>query len=1378
METLSQLARHLPIVLIVVGLLLVLIVLYVIFLVVRSSPQLRQAEAAPPPSGDPPPADPLLETGGSPLRPLGRAVDLRLNFRRTVRALKRKLGSRDAVYRLPFYLVIGTAGAESPDFWQSADLGLPFGPPRDDSHRSDRCNFWIYDRGVVADLGGDYVLRQDGTSDQAGLRAVLGLFQKYRPARPLDGVVVPIALEALRSTHDLEDFSALEQRADAVYRALWQIQKQVGMLFPVYVVITGGERLPGLAALASSLPEAQRGEMLGWSNPYQLSQAYRSEWVEEGVQALARDLRAVQKEAFAQGVPPPVAESLLLLPSEAAELEQPLRRYLDRLFKATAYHEPLQLRGIYLCGRDEARNRSLFLRDLLERKVFAEFAVARPAPRALLARQRLLTTLQWTALVFFTILALGTTRAYLSLAGDRLALERFFGDAKRNLTDARRLRAEIPPQEPELSVAQRWARSTLQSAQPLRNHHFGSLFIPHSWGGQLQRDVDASLEVIFQQLVFDAMKRSFESRVHNLALDTEAAARPARLADPRFFEWSGRDPVPIEASRELQDLRFFLGELAQVERHAELFNSLRVQGKAGDLAKLVKDPDDSLGLDLGEVAFSDPLLIQRALRSQNREADLPAAGAGVPLKTRELTDALVDFADANPLAAGLENLAYEIDHLGEADFGPSRIASYRRLLEKVRAVRSELTKPGHEWVFRDTFHLGQTFDDALAAARTSSLVGSAGADGIAKTIEAAWIALRRRLAGIHSPYTGPLLQIENGVPRMALSGDLQLLELALEGFLGEEFMGEAGNLEPRPFLPGHRILWDSAVLAGAVDLYQPYQSFRERGLAAFPGEMHDTLDHLARETLADRLAAKVAQAQSFQPEVSPSHATLFEQELRAATLNLTTAAPLLEKLQSIFGDLDQWNRQQALQLLVGSQSGALLRQLDEMVERERPYHLRDSDFSWWQGDQPVGYAAFEKTDLAEMTFFLDGQRRRLEQLATELGQPLASLLSRTGFHQQPQYRALFDRWQGLAAALQDYEAKRPGGSLEMLEKFLLVELPQTSAQSCAKAPPPPLRSGDFFATRLAAIQRALLLRCADLRGHLAAREWRRLESFFNRRLAGRYPFAPPAAAMTSAALSDDLRAFFAIFDQALPILRATRDDHGPLQPIAADVARFLDEMERVRAFFAPFLDAKVRSAEPFFDLDLEMRVNRGHELCADRIIEWVFDPGGSPAGPVDQRTTGRTVRWQPGQPLELRLRWARDALALPVAGDGAQAGFYVDGPWAVWSFESRWALLQLLEALQAGPADFDSFEDPSPHTLKLATPMRRVPAPAGDGLPPAAAGVADPEGCPPDAGETRVFVRLRVLAPEDKALLVRSHFPTAAPRLEDPTSPQSEISTR
>lgn len=1375
MDTLRQLAENLPIVLIVVGLLLVLIVLYVIFLLVRSSPQLRPEAAAPADPAAPPGPPPPPSAGGSPLQAIGRSIDLRRSFRRTVRELKRQLNAGDAVYRLPFYLVIGTAGAEKPDFWQSPDLSLPFGPPLEDSQRPDRCNFWIYDRGVVADLGGDYVLRQDGTADEAGLRLALRLLQKYRPARPLDGVVVPIAAEELLGAGDLEGFSALEQRADAVYRALWQIQKQLGMLFPVYVVITGGERVGGLAELAELLPEAQRGEMIGWSNPYHTGQVYRSEWIEEAFAALARDLRAVQKEAFAQGPAPAVAEKLLLLPNEASRLEEPLRRYLDRLFKPTAYHEPIQLRGLYLCARDEVRERTFFLRDLLEKKIFGEFALAKPAARALVARQRMLSMAQWGTVAFLAFLAVGTAGAYLRLEAGRSVLESFFHESLRDLREMRRL--EAAGEVPERRLIEVWSGRLLDGATRLKINYFASVMFPQSWDGDFNHKVNAAFDRAFEEVIFKAMAQDLAADADRLTAETLAAPEPERMFDPRLFvrPQSESEAVSPEKSREMAELRAYLEELGRLERHVTLFNELRVRGDLHDFGRLVQY---TLGIELSDDFYRHVGLIRNVLSRQRLRVDLQPLAPRARAKTEKLTRRLVRHGEASDLVAGLESLAFKLDNIDSPAFGSSRTAGYRDLLAEVRWVESALTEPGNEWMFRDRFQLGDTFEQTLVAARATTLVGAEGAAGIGRAAEAAWIGQRRRLAAVRSRFTGPLLQIQQGQPRMALSGEVQLLKVALESFLGEGFMGDSSTLEPRPFTPGSRILWDGAQLENAIALYEPYQRFRTRGLEAFPGDLRLTLDLVARESLGDRIAALVAQAQSVRPEISPTHAMLFEQELRDATANLMAAAPMLEKLQSTFGDLDQWRRQQALQLLVGSQSGALLRQLDEMVEREQPYHLHDRDFSWWDGSRAVGFAALEKRDLAETTLYLDSQRRRLQQLAGELGQPLASLLSKTGFHQQPQYRVLFDRWEGLSTALQAYEAKRPGGSLETLEKFLLVDLPQTGLDSCAASAPAPLRPGDFFAVRLAEIQRALSLRCADLRGDLAAARWARLETFFNQRLAGRYPFAPPAAAATSAVLSDDLRTFFRLFDEALPLLRATRDQQGPLRPIAGEVAIFLDQMTEVRAFFAPFLDAKVRSAEPFFDLDVEMRVNRERELCGDRIIEWVFAPGGGSGGPVvDRRTTGKTVRWQPGQPLELRLRWAKDALALPAAGE-ERGGFYVDGPWAVWSFTDRWALLHLLETLQAGPQDFESLADPAPHTLELKAALRQVAPDGREEAPPAIAGVTagSEGGCPPEAAEMRVFVRVRVLAPEDKTLLVRRPFPTAAPRLALQNLPGSEVS--
>lgn len=1355
METLTQLARHLPIVLVVVGLLLVLLVLYIIFLLVRSSPQLNET-TAPPPSSDPPPQP---DRAPAPVALRAKSsIDLRRSFRRTIRLLRRQLNSRDAARRLPFYLVLGTAGSEDADLWDSVDLNLPFGPPLEDSHQSDRCNFWIYDGGVVTDLGGDYVQRLDGSADEKGLQLALRLLQRYRPTRPLDGVLVPISARELLSSRSLEGFSALEQRADALYRSLWQVQKQLGMLFPVYVVITGSEGIAGLTELARNLPESLQGEMLGWSNPYHLDQTYRSEWIEEAFQMLGRDLRAVQKEAFVQGLRAQEAEGLLLLPSRVADLEEPVRRYLDRLFKPTAYHEPIQLRGVYLCARDRESRRTFFLRDLLQRKAFSELALARPAMRAMVARQRLLSIVQWSTIALMLILVAGTARAYFRLEGGRDVLESFFHDSLQDLHALRRL--DAAKERPTRQQITLWSNRLLGSINRIRINHFASLWFPQSWTGQVNSEVNRSFDRVFEDIVFKAVDRDLNDRALRLTAESLAAPEPERLIDPRFFEHQQNEgeAIPPDQSLEIVELRSYLEELGLLERNAMLFNELSTSGDLQEFAVVV---DFALGIKLDDDFFTHTGLIKNVLRNQRNHVDLGQYAKRAKSKSAALTEKLLRHAQNCELCLGLEGLAYKLDNIDSQSYGRSRTAGYQAILENIRWVENELTKPGHEWMFRDRFQLGGAFDQVLAAAQSSSLIGVEGATAISQESEMVWIELRRRLVAAQSRYTGNLLQIQQGAPRMALSGDVQLLKLALEGFLGQGFMKDDSSLEPRPFSPGQRIQWDIGALNHAIELYEPYERFRSRGLEAFPPDLRAPLDQVARQNLTDGMAALVAQAQSFRPEGSPSYAILFEQELRAATANLSLAAPLLEKLQTTFGSLDQWDRQQTLQLLMAQQSGALLSELDEMVDREQPYRIQNGDFSWWQGQNPVGFRPYGKTSLAETTRYLDTQRRRLQQLTAEIGQPLAGFLGKSGFHQQATYRTLFDRWEGIGSALAAYEAQKPGGTIEALEKYVLTELPAVNLQSCTLEAPVPTHAEDLFTAKLAEIQRTLNQRCGELRGELAASRWKVIESFFNQRLAGRYPFAAESAANSTAALADDVRTFYRHFDESLTLMRATRYDRGPLAPIAPEIAAFLDSLEKARPFFAPFLDAKVRTSEPFYDLDVEMRVNRGREVCGEQIIEWVLDLAGQT---LDQRSSGKTLRWQPGQKLEFRLRWAKDAPALPAPAEN-RSGYFVDGPWATWRFADHWALLHLLESLQAEAKDFDSFEDPAPHTLLLRAPLLPTAAADKESPPPILAGVSE-KSCPADADETRVFVRLRVLAPETKELLTRRPFPTAAPKLE------------
>ncbi len=166
-----------------------------------------------------------------------------------------------------------------------------------------------------------------------------------------------------------------------------------------------------------------------------------------------------------------------------------------------------------------------------------------------------------------------------------------------------------------------------------------------------------------------------------------------------------------------------------------------------------------------------------------------------------------------------------------------------------------------------------------------------------------------------------------------------------------------------------------------------------------------------------------------------------------------------------------------------------------MVEREQPYHLRTQRLLLVAAATSRSASRPSKRPTRPRPrLYLESQRRRIQQLSSR-DRPAARrpALARPASTSSRNTAASSTAGKASPRRLQAYEAKKPGGSLEALEKYLLVRAPADQ--------PGELRPGGGAAAagrRLlrraarAEIQRALYLRCGDLRGELAASHWRRL----------------------------------------------------------------------------------------------------------------------------------------------------------------------------------------------------------------------------------------------------------------------------------------------
>src|SRR5688572_15655987 len=482
--------------------------------------------------------------------------ELRASFRRALRILKTYVTGHDYRYRAPWYLIAGEAKSGKTALLESNGLNESVNELVDESGR--KLNWYFFDEGVIIDVAGDFVLRSDGTANHRGWNTILRLLQKHRPQRPLDGLVLTIPAGSLAGSGELDHQRRyeLEQRATCLYKKLWQAQKILGMRLPIYVVVTKCDEITGFSSFCNQLPERLHSQMFGWSNPSTLDTAYKTEFVTQAFESLHKRLSWLQFEVYAERDEIENADELFLLPPQMQTMREPLRVYLDTLFKQSAYHEPYLFRGVYFCGDvpvetdallqidpvDEwpdqdaelqlsskpIARRPVFLSDLFREKIFREAALAQPIRRIALSRNRMVLAAQVFSLLIVLLGGTGLVISHARLAKQEDELYRFLLEEENDLrkmetyyADPRRTSAADATTREELlnrkgQILEGGQTRLISGMAHMSSRKFASVFIPTSWFGGINERLEHSVAAAFKYVIFESLRLDMQRRGRDL----------------------------------------------------------------------------------------------------------------------------------------------------------------------------------------------------------------------------------------------------------------------------------------------------------------------------------------------------------------------------------------------------------------------------------------------------------------------------------------------------------------------------------------------------------------------------------------------------------------------------------------------------------------------------------------------------------------------------------------------------------------------------------------------------------------------------------------------------------------------------------------------
>lgn len=262
--------------------------------------------------------------------------------------------AKDALYALPWYLVIGQPAAGKSTMILQSGLNFPYAE-REGARVSGlggtrNCDWFFSAEAVLLDTAGRYM----NSPEEAGKwRGFLQLLRQHRQRRPLNGLIVSVSIADILqgSPEDLERVAK---------RLRERIQESCALLevrLPIYLVFTKSDLIAGFTPFYRQLDDAARGEVMGKTFSHKGYE--QANWGQRFAKAMDELTGYWQQVANHQLVQQDIQvtrqnDAAYRFPLELAALKPRLEQFVDSLLRTNPYQPAEMLRGFYFTAALEA----------------------------------------------------------------------------------------------------------------------------------------------------------------------------------------------------------------------------------------------------------------------------------------------------------------------------------------------------------------------------------------------------------------------------------------------------------------------------------------------------------------------------------------------------------------------------------------------------------------------------------------------------------------------------------------------------------------------------------------------------------------------------------------------------------------------------------------------------------------------------------------------------------------------------------------------------------------------------------------------------------------------------------------------------------------